>query len=86
MTHIIPDTCPNCGELGPLGLRCHPKWSLKVGILLRKEDGGEPAMVAYYAHDKPSAMVLLNAFAKGGSNIILAFEHWNGERWIEVTP
>lgn len=75
------DKCPKCGAEPTFGLRCHPKWSVKVGILLPNFAD----LTAFYAHDGQAAAALYHSMVKAGHDVI-SFEHWDGTSWKELPP
>jgi hypothetical protein len=74
------DHCPECGALPKFGLRCHPKFSLKVGVTLRD---GTPDFVAYYAHDRASTEALHDVLAAANHDFI-EVEQWTGDKWEPI--
>jgi hypothetical protein len=52
------DTCPNCGQHGPLGLRRHPKFALRIGL---SDDSGYANYTAFYAHHREDIKALARA-------------------------
>lgn len=84
------DKCPNCGSFRIFGLRCHPKFSVKAGIQYRKEDGGDPDLVAFYAHHLPELKVLIDALECNKHDVI-SVEEWKDRGdgtmwWVEIYP
>lgn len=87
MTEADFDRCPSCGSLGQFGLRCHPKFSVKVGINgVRMEDGGHPELTAFYAHDLVSFKVLVDWLKTGGNFMVMETQKWDPrlKAWIEI--
>lgn len=86
MTERDFDKCPECGAFPVFGLRCHPKFSLKVGMQV----DGEWDMVAFYAHDEPSLRALAEKFGHDDTkshlvqDTILGMDRWDGEKWVEL--
>lgn len=80
MTQLVFDKCPKCGSEGTFGLRCHPKWSIKVGIVWSEYSD----MVAYYAHDEDSAKALYDVLNGTEGMTILGVDHWGGDKWVGV--
>lgn len=71
------DKCPQCGSHPQMGLRCHPKFSVKAGIMAIDEDGRRtPDLVAYYAHDLPSFKALVEALRAAPNVEVLECEQW----------
>lgn len=85
MTEQDFDKCPECGALPVFGLRCHPKFSLKVGMMV----DGEWDMVAFYAHDETHLRALAEKFGHDDSrahqlqDCILGMDRWDGQKWVE---
>lgn len=83
MTEDQFDRCPECGAIPQFGLRCHPKFSLKVGVSYGKDDAD---YVAYYAHDERAIRHLENVFANDPfSSDTMVMERWNSDtkKWEE---
>lgn len=83
MTELDFDHCPECGALPIFGLRCHPKFSVKAGIKL---PNGGLDLVAYYAHDVDSALVLYNMLENDHLSDVISLEQWSGpnKKWLEI--
>lgn len=87
MTERDFDLCPSCGSFGQFGLRCHPKFSVKVGIhAVRMEDGGHPDMVSYYAHTLVAFKALVDWLRVCNNMTILGCERWDPglKRWVLI--
>lgn len=73
MTEKDFDKCPECGASPAFGLRCHPKFSLKVMT--------PHNLVALYAHDEETIRALAVRFEPDD---ILGLDCWDGDKWVEL--
>lgn len=71
MTEADFDHCPACGALPALGIRCHPRFAMRV---LTKAD---PYMLSIYTHSLDELVATYRAM--GGPPT--EFEKWDGMRW-----
>ena len=79
------DRCPDCGSSGVYGLRCHPKYSVKVGIVVEETIHGKVYnMPAYYAHYLPEFKALVSILSAHPDVDIISTEHWDGSWWREI--
>lgn len=74
------DRCQCCGRHGIWGIRSHPKYSIKVGMVIE----GELDMAVFYAHDERSIWALENTFSNDGFSDVIAVEHFDGKEWVEI--
>lgn len=77
------DKCPRCGAEPTLGLRCHPKYSVKVGIIYGPDRAD---LVAFYAHDEFSLRAMKAALETNPSFTVMEMEYWDAgyQKWMEL--
>jgi hypothetical protein len=78
------DRCTHCGEIaGPLGLRSHPRFSLKVAVVKHdpEGDGTYLDLAAFYSHSEDDMRALASRFPRED---IVAVERWGGSTWVEI--
>lgn len=76
------DRCQHCNRLGTWGIRSHPKYSVKVGVII---PDGYAGLIAYYAPDPESLGVLVDIFKESKGVDIIATEFFDGREWKEIT-
>lgn len=65
-----------------LGIRIHPKYALRVGVIYSTDDAD---LTAFYSHDLRSLQEL-SEFLKSDSRFFepLGTEEWDGTEWKEL--
>ena len=77
--------CPECDteHEGVYGLRCHPKYSIKVCLMVSEGGWQFSEIFPIYTHTLPHLKAVYNQL-KLDRKDVMAVEHWDGTWWAEL--